>query len=107
MQDLLLLDEPLSNLDAKLRAGTAKLEYQERGGYLKPVLDALGIPVESQLFVQSRTSFQAKIISPENPRSIFFNDQVAVGWMTKGIIELAAQGLRKHFVTRVQRVIAA
>lgn len=84
-------NDVVAKLDEKLRAGTATLEYQDRGGYLKAVLDALGIPVESQLFVQSRTSFQAKIISPQNPRSIFFNDQVAVGWMTKGIIELAAQ----------------
>lgn len=83
--------DAVAKLDEKLRTGAVKLEYQERGGYLKPVLDALGIAVESQMFVQSRTSFQAKIISPENPRSIFFNDQVAVGWMTKGIIELAAQ----------------
>ena len=84
-------NDAVAKLDQKLRDGKAKLEYRERGGDLKDVLDQLGIAVESQVFVQSRTSFQAKIISPENPRSIFFNDSVAVGWMTKGIIELAAQ----------------
>ena len=84
-------NDAIAKLDAKLRDGSVKLEYRDRAGYLQSLLDALGIPVESQVVVQSKTSFQAKLISPDNPRTIFFNDQVAVGWMNKGFIEIASQ----------------
>lgn len=84
-------NDAAAKLDARLRAGAVKLAWQERGGYLKSLLDALSIPVESQVFVMSKTSLQANLISPENPRSIFFNDSVMVAWMNGGFIEVAAQ----------------
>ena len=56
------------------------------------MLAALDVPVESQVLVFSKTSFQASRISPQNPRAIYFNDQVSVGWVRGGdFIELAAQ----------------
>src|SRR2546421_11971458 len=36
-------------------------------------------------------SVQMRRINPTNPRSLFFNDRVAVGWVRGGFIELAAQ----------------
>ena len=48
------------------------------------------IPVESQLAVFSKTSVQANIIDPANPRSLFFNDSVVVGWPSGGFIEAAS-----------------
>jgi hypothetical protein len=48
------------------------------------------VPVESQLAVFSKTSVQARIISPLNPRTLFFNDRVVVGWPRGGFIEAAA-----------------
>ena len=41
--------------------------------------------------VYSKTSLQSPLINPSNPRTIFFNDTVAVGWMRGGMIEVAAQ----------------
>src|SRR5690242_1417342 len=58
----------VAKLNERLQAGTAKLVIGERAGYLRSVLDALEIPVESQIMVQSKTSLQAAIISPSNPR---------------------------------------
>jgi hypothetical protein len=84
-------NDPVGKLNAKLSDGSVKLDYGDRGGYLKSVLDALQIPVESQIVVQSKTSLQADLISPTNPRSIFFNDSVAVAWMNGGFIEVASQ----------------
>ncbi len=84
-------NDRVAKLNAKLVDGSAKLAYSDRAGYLKAVLDALEIPVESQLLVQSKTSLQASLISPTNPRSIFFNDSVAVAWMNGGFIEVASQ----------------
>jgi hypothetical protein len=49
------------------------------------------VPVESQVAVFSQTSNQAKLIGARNPRTIFFNDDLAVGWVRGGnIIEVAA-----------------
>jgi hypothetical protein len=84
-------NDPVAKLDARLADGSVKLAYGDRAGYLKAVLDALKIPVESQVLVQSKTSLQADMISPSNPRSIFFNDSVAIGWMYGGFIEVASQ----------------
>ena len=56
------------------------------------MLDALSVPVESQILVFSKTSFQAPRISPKNPRAIYFNDTVSVGWVRGGeVLEFAAQ----------------
>jgi hypothetical protein len=38
----------------------------------------------------SKTSLQSRLITPRNPRTIFFNDSVAVAWMRGGFIEIAA-----------------
>ncbi len=51
---------------------------------LSDLLQALRIPVDSQALVFSKTSFQAAKISPRNPRAIYFNDEVAVGWVRGG-----------------------
>jgi hypothetical protein len=40
--------------------------------------------------VFSKTSLQADLIEPRNPRTIFFNDSVSVAWMRGGFIEIAA-----------------
>jgi len=48
---------------------------------LAELLGRLQISPDSQLLVFSKTSFQAGKISPQNPRAIYFNDDVAVGWV--------------------------
>jgi hypothetical protein len=83
--------DSVAELDSRLAEGKAQLRFENVAGYLRSVLAALQVPVESQVAVFSRTSFQAAIINPKNPRTLFFNDAVAVGWMHGGFIELAAQ----------------
>src|SRR4029079_7460473 len=61
-------------------------------GYLRSLLDALNVPVESQALVFSQTSFQAPHINYRNPRAVYFTHTVAVGWVRGGeILEIAAQ----------------
>ncbi len=81
----------VAELNAHLLNGSAKLIFESRAGYLKSVLALLNVPVESQIAVFSKTSFQSALIAPKNPRTIFFNDAVMVAWMYGGFIELAAQ----------------
>jgi hypothetical protein len=79
-------------LNARLDSGAASLSFDPATGYLPSVLEALSIPVESQVLVYSQTSFQAKKITRSNPRALYFNDRVAVGYVRGGdILEIAAQ----------------
>ena len=77
-------------LNAKLQSGQTTLGFENRTGYLRAVLDALHLSVDSQIAVFSKTSLQSRLINPSNPRTIFFNDSVAVAWMRGGVIEVAA-----------------
>jgi hypothetical protein len=84
-------DNPVTRLNARLRAG-APLAFDPVSGYLRAVLDALSVPVESQSLVFSQTSFQADRINIHNPRALYFNDAVAVGWVRGGTtLEVAVQ----------------
>lgn len=84
-------NDAIARLQRQINSGEVKLEHSEKNGYLESVLKALGVPVSSQGLVFSKTSFQLHRISPSNPRSIFFNDEVYVGWVRGGdLLELAA-----------------
>lgn len=87
---------PVSNavtaLNDKLARGEVALTFDPVSGYLRSLLDAFAIPVESQVLVFSQTSFQARRISRANPRAVYFSDSVAVGWVRGGdILEVAVQ----------------
>lgn len=77
-------EDAAMRLDRKLAAGTVKLEFREGFGYLPSLLAALDINADSQALVFSKTSFQSQRISPRNPRAIYFNDTVAVGYVPGG-----------------------
>ncbi len=82
--------DPVARLQQRLERGEAQLEYAEPGGYLQAVLKRLRVPVSSQGLVFSKTSFQSNYISPANPRAIYFNDEVYVGWIRGGeLIEIS------------------
>jgi hypothetical protein len=85
-------DTVVDRLNQKLRDGSAKLVYDEKTGYLKSVLDLLQVPVESQLMVYTQTSLQAQHIKMTNPRAVYFNDTVSVGYIRgAGLIEVVTQ----------------
>src|SRR5688572_26993160 len=83
-------DSALSQLQEKLNKGEANLEWDEKYGYLPAVLKSLNIPASSQMLVFSKTSMQREHISPDNPRALFFNDDVYIGWIPGApLIELS------------------
>jgi len=85
-------NDPVARLNRVLQEDKVQLKFDGAGGYLRSVLEALDVPVESQLVVFSKTSLQARLISPQNPRTIFFNDSVAVGWVRgEPFVEVAAE----------------
>lgn len=94
---------PLANavtaLNERLAAGEATLTLDTGGGYLRSLLQALQIPVESQVMVYSQTSFQARRINKQNPRAIYFNDAVSVGFVRGGdLLEIAVQDPQQGMV---------
>ena len=83
--------DPAAELERRLESGDARLRYDRNtAGYLRSLLDALQIPVASQIVVFSKTSLQSPLISAANPRAIYFTDDVAVAWPRGGFIEIAS-----------------
>lgn len=78
------LADPISRLAGRLERGETTLEYREGAGYLPNLLEQLDVSVDSQTLVFSKTSFQQAIISPQNPRAVYFNDDVSVGTVPGG-----------------------
>ncbi len=84
-------DNPVARLNDRLERGEVRLEFDGASGYLSSVLHALDVPVDSQVLVFSKTSFQASRINPTNPRALFFNDTVSVGFVRGGeVLEFVA-----------------
>lgn len=74
----------VADLAARLATGDATLAFDESTGYLRSVLEALAVPTSSQTLVFSKTSLQQQRISPTNPRALYFNDEVYVGFVRGG-----------------------
>jgi hypothetical protein len=89
------IETPVARLNERLAAGAARLPFDPQTGYLKATLEALDISPDSQVLVYSPTSFQASKITRQNPRAIYFNDTVAVGWIRGAdLLEITAQDPR-------------
>src|SRR5438876_10655640 len=63
----------VAKLNEALAQGARSLQRDGRSGYLLPILDALGVPAESQLLVFSKTGVQRAHTGPRNPRALFFD----------------------------------
>lgn len=86
-------------LNRRIQAGEIQLTFDPVSGYLRSLLDALNVPIESQTLVFSQTSFQAELINMHNPRAVYFNDTVAVGWVRGGeVLEVTAQDPRQGVI---------
>jgi hypothetical protein len=85
--------DAVAALNARLEAGDARLTFEPGPrGYLASALAALGIDQSSQVLVYSQTSFQASHISKENPRAIYFNDNLSVAFIRGApLIEVSSQ----------------
>ena len=81
----------VAKLNSALTAGERSLSRDPRTGYLLPVLQALGVPLESQLLVFSKTGVQRAYTGPRTPRALFYDQSVAVGYVPGApLLELAA-----------------
>ena len=84
-------DNRVSKLQSRLDRGELQLEYDDDLGYLRALIAALDVPVESQVLVFSKTSMQRHRISPRTPRALYFTDDVYVGFCQSGdVLEVSA-----------------
>ncbi len=66
------------------------LDRSSEMAFLRSLLAALDIPVSSQLLVFSNTSLQLSLINPSNPRALYFSDDLYLGYVPGGKIEVAS-----------------
>jgi hypothetical protein len=89
----------VTDLNDQIRRGTVRLPFDPATGYLRSLLSALAISIDSQTLVFSQTSQQADHINPSNPRAVYFNDTVAVGWVRGAdLLEIAAEDPRQGVI---------
>jgi hypothetical protein len=67
-----------------------RLDRSSEKAFLVSFLGILGVPVSSQMLVFSTTSLQLRFISPANPRAIYFNEDIYVGYIPGGRIEVVS-----------------
>ena len=106
-------NDPVARLEQRLESGQAKLEVASNGwGYLPSVLKQLGINPDSQALVFSKTSTQVENIGPRTPRAIYFNDDVAVGFVRNSdVLEIASldpkQGVQFYVLVKAAKPVFA
>jgi hypothetical protein len=89
----------VADLNRRIDEGSASVAFDAGTGYLRTTLAALHVPVESQMLVMSKTGIQGLHTTPDNPRAIYFNDAVTVGYIRGApLLELAVQDPRQGVV---------
>jgi hypothetical protein len=76
-------------ISAKFQSRAMEIRSMPAKKRLQWLLDELGVPVESQIFVFSKTSLQRDLINPEAPRVLYFSDEAYIGWSPTGAFEVA------------------
>jgi len=84
------LKDPFTALKADLESRKLVLDESSELGFLRSLLAKLDIPVSSQLLVFSTTSLQLRYIRQDNPRALYFNDEIHVGYIPGGRVEIVS-----------------
>ena len=84
------LNDPFTKLKDDLEQGIMNLDESSEKAYLESLLEALKIPVSSQMLVYSTTSLQLSLISPRTPRALYFNEEIYLGYVQGGRIEIVS-----------------
>jgi len=84
------LRDRFSSLKGDLESGAITLNRGSEKDFVASLLKLLEVPVSSQMLVFSTTSLQLSLISPSNPRALYFNEEVYVGYVPRGRVEVIA-----------------
>ncbi len=84
------LGDPFSKLKGDFESGRLVLDRSGEREFVASLLAALKVPASSQMLVFSTTSLQLRLISPGNPRALYFNEDVYVGFIPGGKVEIVS-----------------
>lgn len=84
------LKDPFTLLKDDLEQGRLDLDVSNEKAYLESLLKALKIPASTQMVVYSTTSLQLSLISPRTPRAVYFNEDLYLGYVQGGRIEIVS-----------------
>ncbi|MES2708962.1 MAG: hypothetical protein V4726_20370 [Verrucomicrobiota bacterium] len=73
-----------------LASGVIPLDTSSEKAFVVSLLGALKVPASSQMLVFSATSLQLPRISLRNPRALYFTDDLYIGWVPGGEIEIVS-----------------
>lgn len=79
-----------SRMKADLEAGRIPLDRSSEKAFLTGLLEYLGVPATSQMLLFSTTSLQLSRIHPGNPRALYFSDDLYLGFIPGGRLEVVA-----------------
>lgn len=82
-------NDAIARLQQRIDSGALALAGSDLE-VLRKVLSELKVPVESQIVVFSKTSLQRGRIRPSHPRAVYFSDEMYIGWVPGGLIEVAS-----------------
>ncbi len=84
------LTDRFSLMKDDLASGKIPLDHRSEKAFVSSLLQALKVPASSQMLVFSATSLQLSLISTRNPRALYFTDDLYVGWVPGGQIEIVS-----------------
>lgn len=84
------LKDRFTRLKQDLETGRIALDRSSEKAFLLSLLKALHIPATSQMLLFSTTSLQLGLINPGNPRAIYFSDDIYLGYIPGGKIEIVS-----------------
>jgi len=79
-----------TQLKDALESGKIQLDRSSEKAFVLSLLRVLDVPATSQMLVFSTTSLQLSLISPANPRALYFNEDLYVGYVPGGRIEIVS-----------------
>ena len=79
--------DAMARLQSRIASGELAFAGSEQQ-VLQTLLNELGVSVESQILVFSKTSLQRGRIRPDRPRALYFSESAYVGWVPTGLIEV-------------------
>ena len=82
--------DPTTLLMKRVQRGEVIINEKPGKPLVERFLKELQLHKDTQVLVFSKTSLQRRAVSHSNPRAIYFNESVYLGWMPNGRIEIAS-----------------
>ena len=82
--------DPTTLLMKRVQRGEVLIKEENGKQLVERLLTELNMDKDTQVLVFSKTSLQRREVSYSNPRALYFNESVYLGWMPTGRIEIAS-----------------